>query len=301
MKIRSYFTITTIILLLSISLPLYAQDKDKKTPLKNEIIIRVGNRTISKTEFDEMVRSISKKRRKKPDTHEITALADQMAEQMLFAEGARAAGIDKEKDVQLLIEETVDKLLASLYVRKIAAAEVKVSEGDVNEFYNKNKSKWKQPEMVRAAHILLRTDKLDTPEAVNDIKKKAEEIKARITSGEDFNTLVIKYSEDTGTKDNNGDLGFFDRNGKIKAITNKAFSMAPGEISEPVKTSVGFHIIKLIERRAAGFKPVDEVKSEIRSMLYRQKRLDAVKAERKRLEKLMNFYVIDSYSAEGNQ
>ena len=103
---------------------------------------------------------------------------------------------------------------------------------------------------MRASHILLKTEGKD--EAA--VRKQAEAILAQVKAGGDFAALATKHSEDEASKARGGDLDFFGRGSMVKAFEDAAFSLAPGTMSDLVQTTYGFHIIKVVEKRAAGRK-----------------------------------------------
>lgn len=140
---------------------------------------------------------------------------------------------------------------------------VNISPQDVERYYNTNIDQYSTPEQVRASHILLRTEGKD--EAV--VRKQAEEILARIRAGADFAALATRYSEDDATKAKGGDLDFFGRGRMVPEFDAVAFSLEPGQVSDVVKTPYGFHIIKVVERRAATTRPLDEVRAQITEQL----------------------------------
>ena len=102
---------------------------------------------------------------------------------------------------------------------------------------------------VRASHILCRIQTKDDPESEKEALEKANKAMERIKAGEDFNKLATELSEDPSAKTNQGDLGYFAFSRMVKPFAEKAFSMKIGEISEPVKTNFGYHIIKVIDIR----------------------------------------------------
>jgi peptidyl-prolyl cis-trans isomerase C len=220
---------------------------------------------------------------------------DRIAEQTLFAEEARALGLDKDEKVQILIQDTLDKMLANLYVRGHLLPSVRVSETEVAKYYNAHKRNWKQPETVRARHILLRVKADDPAEAVKAVETRAKEIRQRLAAGEDFVQLAQAVSEDTGTKNKGGDLGFFTRKGKTAAISDAAFALKDGEISQPVRSSVGYHILQTLAHRPPGVKPLEAVRGEIRPRLLREKQRQAAEKDRQRLEKKYHLQVHPSY------
>ena len=92
---------------------------------------------------------------------------------------------------------------------------------------------------------------------VEEVKKKAEDLLKQVKAGGDFAALAKQYSEDEGSKVMGGDLNFFGKGQMVPEFDAAAFAMQPGQISDLVKTQYGFHIIKLVEKRAAGVRPLD--------------------------------------------
>jgi peptidyl-prolyl cis-trans isomerase C len=276
-------------------------DGDDALPAADAVVVRAGQRSITQAAIDLRTRQIAMKRRQKPGEAETAAMVDRLVEQTLFAEEARALGLDKETGVQVLIQDTVDKMLANLYVRGHLLSAVKVSESEVTDYYQAHQRNWKQPETVRARHILLRVKADDPAGAVQAVEARAIEIRQRLAGGEDFAQLAKAVSEDTGTKNKGGDLGFFTRQGKVAAIADTALALANGQISRPVRSSVGYHVIQTMERRPPGVRPLEAVRGEIRSLLLREKRMTAAKDERRRLEKKYDLYVHPDYRTNGTK
>ena len=149
---------------------------------------------------------------------------------------------------------------------------------EVLTYYNSHPGDFPAPERVHAAHILIKVDKDAKPEVDAAAKKKAEELSVRARKGEDFAELAKKYSEDPGSKDKGGDLGAFARGSMVKPFEDAAFSMAPGQISDPVKSPFGYHVIKVDEKLPPGKQSVEEASPKIISLLQQS----AVKAEEDR-------------------
>jgi len=135
-----------------------------------------------------------------------------------------------------------------------------------NEYEKKRDSVYKQEAQRQARHILLRVQPDASPEEVEEIRKKAADIRNKYHTGEDFADLAKKYSDDP-SKDQGGDLGLFPRGRMVPEFDEKVFSMAVGEVSEPVKTTYGWHIIKLEKIEPEGYIPFGEVKEGIRRSL----------------------------------
>jgi len=111
--------------------------------------------------------------------------------------------------------------------------------------------KKKRNDGVRASHILIQDQRDSTGKLIDSIAtyNKAKEIYDRIVKGEDFNKLAMEFSQDPGSAQKGGDLGFFDRRRMVQPFDSAAFSLKVGEVSSPVKTPYGWHIIKIVEVR----------------------------------------------------
>ena len=143
---------------------------------------------------------------------------------------------------------------------------VNVPQGDVQRYYNDNIQQYQTPEQVRASHILLNTGGKD--EAA--VRKQAEDLLAQIKAGADFAELARKFSEDAGSKENGGDLDYFGRGRMVPEFEQAAFSLEPGQVSDLVKTQYGFHIIKVVDKRAGTSTPIDQVRAQIQEQLKSQ-------------------------------
>ena len=146
-----------------------------------------------------------------------------------------------------------------------------------------NLSQYQTPEEVHAVHILFKTE--GKTEA--DVKAKAEEVLKRAKAGEDFAALAKEFSEDESNNTKGGDLEYFPRGSMVPEFEQAAFGMKPGEISDLVKTSFGFHIIKVLDHRQATTRPVSELRSEIEDQLKFQKAQSEAEQQAKALEAQM--------------
>jgi peptidyl-prolyl cis-trans isomerase D len=155
---------------------------------------------------------------------------------------------------------------------------ITVTPQDVEAYYNANVQQYQTPEQVRASHILLKTDGKD--EAA--VRKQAEDIaKQAKAPGADFAALAKKYSEDDGSKATGGDLDYFGKGRMVPEFETAAFAMQPGQISDPVKSQFGFHIIKMVDKKPASTRTLDEVRAQIEQTIAAQ-RVDEQLATRTR-------------------
>ena len=145
--------------------------------------------------------------------------------------------------------------------------EVKIEDEDLQDYYDTHPEDFKQPKTVEARHILIKAASDADAETVAAAKAKAEEVfKKAQQEGQDFAELAKKESEGP-TKDKGGYLGTFKKDAMVKPFADKAFAMQAGEISEPVKTQFGWHIIKVEKVNAAAVRSFETAKIEILSKL----------------------------------
>ena len=283
-KKMSYVFISIIVFIFTAGLNAAPKKEVKEDPSK-QVLARIGERTITLSDFEHQTRSLNMKRGQKMDIQEKNRILNIMIETSLFAMEAKAKGLDLDADVRKVIEQSLDRILANVYFRKVVIKEMTVTKKEIEKYYKTNLKAFEQPEMVRASHILLRVGPRDRAENIIKTEKLAKDIKTKLDAGEDFIALAKKYSQDTGTRKKGGDLGFFTRTGKVAQISDVAFSLKPGEVSDPIRTSVGYHILRVEEKKPKHAQPFDKVRGKIRTGLLQEKRVELAKEARKRLEK----------------
>jgi peptidyl-prolyl cis-trans isomerase D len=148
------------------------------------------------------------------------------------------------------------------------APEVEVSEEEINQYFDLNREGYGSPKKVWARHILFKVEGEADEETIEEARKKALSVLEQAKAGADFAELAKKHSDDPGSKNKGGDLGFFEEGKMVKPFSDAAFSMQPGEISDPVRTPFGWHLIKVEEVQKAKEPALDSgVKQEIRAKL----------------------------------
>jgi len=151
---------------------------------------------------------------------------------------------------------------------------VTVTEDDVRNYYKDRAGDFTAPEERHARHILIPVASDASQTEVDAAKKKAEDILARIRKGESFADLAKKFSQDPGSAKQGGDLGFFGRGVMDKAFEKTAFDLKVGDVSEPVRSTFGFHLIKLEGIRGGKSKPFEEIRAQLEKDLKRQRAED---------------------------
>ena len=198
---------------------------------QDDVILTIDDTRITKTEFE----SIFKKNNR--DSVITKDALDEYAE--LFINFKL-----KVMEAEALKYDTIPKLISELagYRKQLARpylVDTKLSDQLIEEAYDRMK------EEIRASHILVMTEGEDTLDAYNKINA----LRKRVISGEDFAKVARESSEDPSAKKNSGDLGYFSSLQMVYPFESGAYNTAVGEISEPVKTSFGYHIIKVVDRR----------------------------------------------------
>ena len=141
---------------------------------------------------------------------------------------------------------------------------LEISDADLRAYYDENLDQFTTPEQVRARHILLR---VDDNRSESEAARQMAEIESRLASGESFETLAEDLSEDPGSAAQGGDLGFFGRGAMVPEFEEAAFGTPVGERTEPVRSSFGYHLIEVTDRREGGGRSFEEVQNQIRIRL----------------------------------
>jgi peptidyl-prolyl cis-trans isomerase D len=158
---------------------------------------------------------------------------------------------------------------------KIATA-TNVTDQDLQAYYDQHREEYRVPEQVKVSHILIKTP-LPAPgakedeKAIADARAKAEGVLKELKAGGDFAKLAEKYSDDPGSAKSGGDLGWIGRGRTVPEFEKAAFSLGKGQTSDLVKSSYGFHIIRVEDKQEAHLKTLAEVKSEIEEKVKQQK------------------------------
>jgi len=240
---------------------------------QDKILAQVGKYKLTLQQFNEQIRSLPPQLQmaiqRNPQLKK--QLLDRWVQLTLMALEARKENFQHRPEVKKRIEDMTNALLAQHYMMENISNKAKVTDKEVKDYYNKHKSEFMQPEQVRARHILIKVPANANKKQWEEAKKKALNIRARLVKGESFSKLAQKYSDDPGSKTRGGDLGFFSKGQMVPEFEKAAFSLKKGEISQPVKTTFGYHIIKVEAKKPARQRSFKEVQQEIRQKLLREK------------------------------
>jgi peptidyl-prolyl cis-trans isomerase C len=203
----------------------------------------------------------------------LAQLRQQFPNEQAFAQALEQRGLD----VKQFTYDTRSDMTVGKLVEEEGKTAPLVSEADAKTFYDQNPEEFKQPEMVRASHVLARFPENGDGAAKQKARAKIEGVLKQAQSGEDFAALARTHSED-GSAQAGGDLNFFSREQMVPAFADAAFKLETGKVSGIVETQFGYHIIKVTERRQARTVPFDEVKDRIAGYLRQQRQQEKTDA-----------------------
>jgi peptidyl-prolyl cis-trans isomerase D len=207
-----------------------------------------------------------RRRNEKVKLDVVPVTADAFRSQVTITDADLSAHFDKNKEAYRIGEKRRIKY-ALVDVDQVRAS-VTVPDADVEAFYKQNLSQYTTPAQVRASHILLKTEGKDE----NAVRAQAETVLQQAKApGADFDALARQYSEDESNKDRGGDLDYFGRGRMVPEFEAAAFGMKSGDISDLVKTSFGFHIIKVVDSQAEVVRSMADVREEIVDQLRWQR------------------------------
>lgn len=290
--------------------------KDKDGYVGLMIKDKIINELMVKTLLDQAMKKNNIKVSNEEVEKELKSLIDKIGSKDKFNEVLKQNGISSADFKKDLKEEVkIKKLVDQLSI-------VKISDSDTRKFYDSNLDKFKYPDKVRASHILISADadrirevikadekNKDLSEAQIDEKvkqdiaakyQKAQKILAEVKLDQSkFAKLAKENSDDPGSAEQGGDLGYFTKDQMVPEFANAAFSARPSIVTDIVKSPYGYHIILVKDRIAAGVEPYEKVKGEISAFLENQKKVEVLQkflADAKKDAKIV--YVDDSFNPD---
>ena len=299
---RRLFQITAILILMLFFLPALAADK--KT--SGEKVAVVNGVVISRTQYDKEIEvhleRLSRQGKQISEDQMATLKKDILEglieREVLYQESQRAgiriteqkvndqlAGIKKRfpneaefrkalASMNLTEEEVRTQIQRGLAIRELidrkVANKIAITDEETQAYYTENPQLFKQPEQVKASHILIKVEPTADDAKKAEASKKIEEIQQKLKEGDDFAELAREYSEGPSSA-KGGDLGYFRRGQMVKPFENKAFSMKTNEVSDRVETRFGYHLIKVYDKKPAQTLAYADVKDKIAQRLKQEK------------------------------
>ncbi|MEQ1883595.1 MAG: peptidylprolyl isomerase [Bryobacteraceae bacterium] len=246
------------------------------------VVLTVGAEKITKSQFEKLIEQAQQPGQAKPalTPDARRRYAENIAELKILAQEARKQKIDQDADVKFQVGLRTDQILAYTLFQQINA-NLKADDAARKKFYEDHKNEW---ESVTAKHILIRFKESPAPlrsgqKELTDTEAltKAKDIRAKVVAGGDFTALAKTESDDTGSGAQGGDLGDFTRGRMVPQFEEAAFAAKIGEVTEPVKTQFGYHLILVSKHDSKKFEDVAaEIDEKLKPELA-QKAVDELK------------------------
>ena len=247
-------------------LPPPAQQAPSVPP--DTVVLTIGEEKITAAEFDHMIDQIPEQYRQRMRTSGRRQFAENIIRLKIMAQEGHRKNIENTPAYKAQLAFQAEQILANQYYQDLVA-KTKVDEATAHAYYEEHKADYLQ---VKARHILI---KVAAPGAKKDPKDpkdrtdeealaKAKEIRQKLVDGADFETLAKAESEDAGSAAKGGEVGPFGKGRMAPPFEEEAFKIPVGELSQPVKTQYGYHIIKVESRQEKTFV---EVRAEIERKL----------------------------------
>ena len=268
-----------------------------------EVVARIGSREIKRKELDLAVQTVETRfaqgGRSFPQ-QQIPVLEHQIIDDMINRELILQEGLAHvPPDVDVKVQQQLDKVKSQLggeeglakalqeagvtpgeyakrtrenmiiqeTMRSLFDREIKVTPEEIKAYYDGNREKMKQPEAVRASHILIGMSPDASEETKATKRAQIETARSLIKGGDKFADVAQKFSEDRGSASNSGDLGFFTRGQMVPQFEAVAFSLRTNELSDVLTTQYGYHLLMVTDRKPEREATLDEVKGDIEKFL----------------------------------
>lgn len=243
----------------------------------DEVVAKVGDLTVTKSEFyeelvkqngaqvldvliaDKIMQAEVKKQNIDISKEEIEADLEEMKEFY----GSDEALNQELDNYGLTLDDVRNNIKSNLQIERLLAPYIEISDEEIAEYFEENKASFGQEEQVKASHILVETE------------EEALDIKAKLDAGEDFAELAKEYSIDETNSEQGGALGYFAESRMVQEFSNAAFSLGVDEISDPVKTNFGYHIIRVEDRIEEKLPVLEDNIEEIKNQIFQTKSYDA--------------------------
>ncbi len=260
-------------LLISLFIMLFVSSAFAEPVSGDKVLARVNGHDITESEALEFIKPFGQQAMMLYSSEKGKKMViDDLISMRLFALDGQEKKLDQTPEFIENLENIKRTMLAQASMREVIK-DVSVSEEESKKYYDENPKLFTQPERIRASHILVSDDKV--------LAKVQEELKA----GKSFDAAAKEFSIDPGSAANGGDLGEFPKGVMVPEFEKAAFDLKnPGDISEPVKSQFGWHLIKLGEHIPENVVPFEQVKTHIEQELKEKKTQDLLQARSKELE-----------------
>ncbi|RKX20702.1 MAG: hypothetical protein DRP26_01155 [Candidatus Zixiibacteriota bacterium] len=255
---------------------------------ETRILARVDGKAVTTDELDSLVRELGITITDTTDTESLKlALLDSLIDLKLIEIRRDSIAIELGNDrdfVEKRNSEVANTVFRLMFDHEISA-KIKIDSTQIDSFYKENPDKFVLPEQIKASHILVKVPKPDTAgvssekvkmkivqENEEEALQRAEAILVKAKAGEDWDSLVVKYSQDNSNNQKGGDLGYFGHGRMVAEFDSAAFAADVGEIVGPIRTKFGYHIIRVEDHKQESIQELnDSLRNNIKGMLFRDK------------------------------
>ena len=239
----------------------------------NKVLARVGSHDITESEVLEFIKPFGQQAAMLYGSEQgKKMIIDDVISMRLYALDALDAKLDQTPEFQQNLENIKRTMLAQAAMRE-AIKDLAITDEEAKKYYDENPKLFTQPERVRASHILVSGD------------ENLAKVQAELKAGKSFDVVAKEFSTDPGSAANGGDLGEFPKGVMVPEFEKAAFELKePGDVSEPVKSKFGWHIIKLGGHIPESVTPFEQVKANIVEELKNQKTQELLQNKAKELE-----------------
>ena len=245
------------------------------------VVLTIGDQHLTRAQFEVLLAALAQNGRPASSPAQKRQVAEQFSELETMAQEARKRKLDDSAEVKQMMAIQADSYLANALAKKVTD-DTHFTELDLRSYYNDHKSEFEE---AKGSHILIRFKGSTVPLKPNEkdltdaeALAKAQDIRKQILAGADFATLAKAESDDVGSGAKGGDLGTFKHGQMVAAFDQAAFALPVGEVSEPVKTPFGYHIIKITARDAKSFEDAKpQIEKDLKPKMAKEA-LEQVKA-----------------------
>ena len=247
------------------------------------IVATVNGIEIRKSQLDRVVAEYKKNSRKQQVTSkDKLELLKSIIRRQLILQQPVIKDLREDANIVARVKAYEDQLVVANYLEKKVGRLTHVTPEEIKEYYKKNLQRFKAPPKVKASHILLRN------------RKDAEMVLARLQGGEDFAQLAKQFSIDLPMAFEGGSMGVIEKGKSLPALEKELFLLHEGEFSKIVETQYGHHILRVDEIITEPYRPLEEVRKQIRQTLYQQKEAQAFEEMVVELERNADIKILDA-------
>lgn len=246
------------------------------------VVLTIGVRKITRAQFELLLASLAQNGRPATTSADKRKVAEQYGDLETMAIEARKRMLDQSAETKEMLSVQTDNVLANLLAKKITE-DARFTDPDLRAYYDAHKGEFEE---AKGGHILIRFKGSSVPLRPNEkdltdaeALAKAQEIRAKIVAGADFATLAKAESDDTGSAAKGGELGAFKHGQMVKPFDEAAFTIPVGQVSDPVRTQFGYHLIKISARTSKTFEEAKpDIEKQLKPKIVKEE-MDKIKAQ----------------------